>query len=86
MLFRGLVTAGVYRARPGWSALIIRVATATAAMSVFLVWVGNAPGDWIEMGRLMRIGWLAAAVAGGALVYFATALLAGLKPAQFRVR
>jgi putative peptidoglycan lipid II flippase len=85
MLLRGLVAAGVYRARPGWSSLLVRVAVATSAMAAFLVWLNGAAGDWLAAGTSERIAWLGAAVGGGALVYFVAAWILGLRPAQFRM-
>jgi putative peptidoglycan lipid II flippase len=84
MLYVGLRRAGVYRPGFGWSLLFMQVAVATLAMMTFLAWLLAQAGDWLEMSRWLRIGWLSAAVVGGAAVYFAGGWLAGLRPAQFR--
>lgn len=86
MLFRQLLRSGAYRPGSGWAALGLRVVLATAAMTVFLLWIAAAAGDWLLLGGWSRVLWLAVAVAGGAAVYFTAALLLGLRPAQFRLR
>ena len=84
MLFRGLIAAGVYQARPGWRAMFIRVIAATAVMVALLLWLLPPAADWLQMAIAARIYWLAAAVASGAASYFIAGLLLGLRPAQFR--
>lgn len=85
MLYRGLRRAGVYGPGPGWSALFARVAVATIVMTVALVWLLALAGDWLVMTTAVRIVWLGGVVVGGAGVYFAVGLLAGLRPADFRM-
>lgn len=84
LLYRALRRAGAYRPRPGWGKLFLRVALAVLGMAVFLVYLLNLAGDWRELSLVLRISWLAAAVLGGATVYFVCGYLAGLRPAQFR--
>ena len=85
LLFRHLVRSGAYRPGPGWLRLAFRIAVATLAMTLFLLGILALAGDWLAIGSWARMGWLAAAVTGGAAVYFATALAVGLRPAQFRL-
>jgi peptidoglycan biosynthesis protein MviN/MurJ (putative lipid II flippase) len=85
MLYAGLRRARAYEPGPGWKALFVRVGVATVAMTVFLVWLLGAAGDWLQMTTWIRITWLAAAVGGGAAVYFAVGWLAGLRPADLRM-
>jgi hypothetical protein len=40
---------------------------------------------WLEAGIWQRCLWLAAAVFGAALAYFATLLAAGLRPSHLRM-
>ncbi|MDR0275341.1 MAG: murein biosynthesis integral membrane protein MurJ [Burkholderiaceae bacterium] len=78
-LLAGLIHRGSYRPRPGWLLYALRVAGATALMSAFLWWFG-AHLDW--QGALHgwpRAGWLAAAIAGAALLYFGALWMSGLK-------
>ena len=86
LLLRGLRRAGVYRPAAGWGLMFLRVALATAVMALALYWLLAQAGDWLAMGRGIRILWLAAAVTGGAGLYFAAGYAAGLRPAQFRLR
>jgi putative peptidoglycan lipid II flippase len=50
-------------------------------MGAGLSWL-NDHLDWAHMRELARIGWMAAALSGAAVVYFGTLMLAGLKPGQ----
>ncbi len=84
MLFRGL-RAGVYRPRAGWARLFMQVAGASVAMTLFLLWLTTEAGSWTALPLVLRIGWLSAAVAGGAAVYFLAGLLLGLRPRAFRM-
>jgi putative peptidoglycan lipid II flippase len=86
MLYAGLRKAGVYEPGLGWPVLLFRVGVATVLMTVFLVWLLGMAGDWLAMTTLLRSAWLGAAVIGGAAVYFAVGLLAGLRPADLRMR
>jgi putative peptidoglycan lipid II flippase len=86
MLFRGLLAAGVYRARRGWGLMLMRVVVATAVMSVLLLWLVPAADDWAQFAIGTRVLWLAAAVAGGSASYFAAGWILGLRPSQFRNR
>ncbi len=82
LLYRGLLRDGVYWRGPGWTALMVRVSVAVTVMLVTLLWLRDLPGDWIELALLTRVGWLAIAVLGGALVYFAMLFLTGFRLAQ----
>ena len=84
MLYLALRGDGVYSPGPGWRLLLARVVAATACMALFLYWMLSIAGDWLAMGNWVRIAWLAGLVAGGAAVFFAVGLIAGLRPEQFR--
>ncbi|MEZ5641417.1 MAG: murein biosynthesis integral membrane protein MurJ [Burkholderiaceae bacterium] len=78
-LLVGLIRRGSYRPRPGWALYGLRVAGATLLMSAFLWWAG-AHVDWVGgLHGWARAGWLAAAVAGAAVLYFGALLASGLK-------
>jgi putative peptidoglycan lipid II flippase len=85
MLLRALQRDGVYHPGPGWTALLLRGFTASLVMGAFLYLMDRYVGDWTGHGIWAQIGWLTVAVAGGACVYFATALAVGLRPGQFRM-
>ena len=86
MLFAALRRQGVYRARPGWAVLAWRVAVPTGVMALALVGGLEAAGDWLAMSTWARISTLAALVAGGAAVYFATCYLVGLRTSELRIQ
>lgn len=82
LLYRGLRRLGVYQPVAGWSRLGFQVTFSVALMAGFLMWLESATGDWLAASVLDRIFWLSASVVGGAVVYFAALLVAGLRPTQ----
>jgi putative peptidoglycan lipid II flippase len=83
-LFIGLRRAGLYSPAPGWSAFALRVVLATALLAALLGWASQVI-DWIGLREQpwLRIGWMAACLAGAAFVYFACLIATGLKLRQF---
>ncbi|MFZ2506925.1 MAG: murein biosynthesis integral membrane protein MurJ [Steroidobacteraceae bacterium] len=84
LLYRGLRRQGVYTPSAQWRRLLPQVLFASAAMAGFLWWIS---GDWSEWGgrpALLRVTWLALAVGGGGLVYFAALGLTGLRPRHLK--
>ena len=86
MLYRGLVRADVYRARPGWGRLLARVAIACLVMAAGVLAIDARVGDWLAIDSVTRIFWLSVICAGGAAAYFAAGWVTGLRAAQFRSR
>lgn len=86
LLLAGLRKSGIYRPGHGWPALFARVAGAGAVMCLALWWLLGAAGDWLAMGTLERATWLLLAVAGGALVYFGSCYVLGVRIAALRIR
>jgi putative peptidoglycan lipid II flippase len=84
-LYWGLRRRGVYRPAPGWAAFALSVGLATAALGVLLWWADRRI-DWLHTAGLPRAGWLAAVLAGAALLYFGVLLACGLRPRQFMRR
>jgi putative peptidoglycan lipid II flippase len=84
-LYWGLRRRGVYRPAPGWAAFALRVCLATAVLGVLLWWADRRI-DWLHTAGLPRAGWLAAVLAGAALLYFSVLLACGLRPRQFMRR
>jgi putative peptidoglycan lipid II flippase len=83
-LLRGLVKSGIYRPRAGWRDLALVVTAANVLMAVVLLAVLHALGDWLELGRLARLGRLGLFVAGGAAVYLSVCAVLGLRPRDLR--
>ncbi len=78
-LLIGLIRRGSYRPQPGWMRLGLQVLAACVALGLFLAWSAQAV-DWLALRSqpALRIGLLAAVVAGCALVYFGLLRLLGL--------
>lgn len=72
---------GLWRPQPGWVRYLMQLVAASAAMGAGLSWL-NDHLDWAHMRELVRMGWMAAALAGAGVVYFGTLMLSGLKPKQ----
>jgi len=81
-LLFGLRSRGTYRPRPGWARFGAQVALAGLGLALFLFWAASAV-DWLTLGRLLRIGALAAVVALAALLYFGVLFITGLNLRQF---
>ena len=79
-LLIGLRRRGSYQPLPGWGAFSIRVMLASALMGAALWWLSGHVA-WIALRSQpwLRIGLLAAALAGAALIYFGALLASGLK-------
>jgi putative peptidoglycan lipid II flippase len=84
LLWRGLVKTGVYRPRPGWSALLARILFANVAMAALLLWLAGDLEGWLATPPLARALKLAACIAAGAATYFAALFFSGLRLAQMR--
>ena len=83
-LLVGLRRRGRYRPSPGWGWFLLQVVLGAALLCGFLLWAAQAV-DWLHMPgqHLLRIGLVAAVVAGAALLYLAAVALMGLNLRQF---
>jgi putative peptidoglycan lipid II flippase len=79
LLYRYLRRDAVYRPRPGWMLLGVRVTLAGAAMTAFLVYAAGPLADWLAWDALRRAGMLVALIAAGAAVYFGTLFATGMR-------
>lgn len=86
LLYRGLRRSGVLKPGAGWGQFLARVAVAAGVMAVLLASVVPATTAWLAVAPLTRCLWLAAAVGGAALAYFAALFAVGLRPADLRMR
>jgi putative peptidoglycan lipid II flippase len=84
LLWRGLVRAGVYKPRPGWSVLLARIVFANAVMAALLIWLGGDIAGWLAASPLQRAARLAMCVAAGAVAYFAALFISGLRLRHMR--
>ena len=84
LLWRGLARAGVYKARPGWGALIARVLFANAVMAALLIWLGGDLQGWMDAAPLRRAGRLALCVSAGAVTYLVALYLSGTRLRHLR--
>ncbi len=84
-LFVGLRKRGVYTPSPGWAGFALRVLLACAALGGLLWWAARHI-DWLHTAGFVRAGWVAAVLAGAALLYFGVLLACGLHPRQFMRR
>lgn len=76
LLFRGLRRENLYRPRPGWTGLLLRLGTASLVMGA-LVHFGAAQVAWFELALFARIGLLLGFIGAGILVYFVLLWLSG---------
>lgn len=78
---------GSFQPAPGWGRFIVQVLAATLLLGALLVWA-NQHFDWVALReqRLLRIGLLAAVLAGAAVLYFGVLAIAGVKLRSFMRR
>lgn len=84
LLYRGLRRQGVYVPSDKWRRLLPQVAAASLAMAGFLWWISGDWSLWAAWPAMQRVSWLAAAVGGGAAVYFAVLGIMGLRPRDLK--
>ncbi|MDH6590806.1 putative peptidoglycan lipid II flippase [Variovorax sp. TBS-050B] len=86
-LLVGLIRRGSYRPAPGWGRFVLQVAAGTLVLAGVLAW-GAQHVDWIALRgqRLLRIGWLAALIAGAGLLYFGVLAAVGVRLRSFMRR
>lgn len=84
LLYRGLRRRGVFQPKAGWRALLRQTVLATLVMALVLYWPGSHTEVWLQAGIYQRVLMLIAAIALGALVYFAALRLTGLRLSSLR--
>jgi len=82
LLFAVLCWRGVYRPQPGWFWFIVRVALAVVVMVFALASLNSHDEVWFERSILERAGNLVWLVGVGAVSYFATLFVLGIRPQQ----
>ena len=86
MLYRGLKRQGVLRHGPGFRQMLGQVVAANVVMVAYLWWLAGDTERWIAMGTWHRVGWMSLLVGGGALLYFGTLYLLGMRVRHLRVQ
>ena len=84
LLYRGLRRDGVYRPRPGWRVLLLRVALACGLMGGLLARGAGGLEAWVQRSTMLQLAWLLAWIGCGVLVYFGALWLLGVRPRDFR--
>ena len=84
LLYRGLRRDGRLHHTRGWGVFALRLALANGAMTALLLALTPPLAQWTDWTTWERALRLLALVAGGALAYFATLALAGVRPAHLR--
>jgi putative peptidoglycan lipid II flippase len=79
LLWRGLAKRGVYKAGPGWKALLARILFANAVMAALLIWKGGDLAGLLNLPPAQRAARLALCVGCGAAAYFAALFLSGTR-------
>ncbi len=82
LLFITLRLRGVFAPQPGWFWFLFRVAIAVAVMTVALHYLNETNQVWFEWSLFERIWRLSTLVLVGAVTYFASLWVLGLRPQQ----
>lgn len=86
LLHRGLVADGVIEHPDGWAIFLVRVAIAVVVMVVSLEYLNRPLDWWLPASTWERATWLLVIVTAGAVAYFATLYIAGIRFRQLRHR
>ncbi len=86
MLYRGLRRIGAYTPAPGWTTFWAKMLAALAVMGTVLHFGARVPGEWLQMGTMMRILHLCWLVPAGAGAYFAVLFALGFRLRDFSRR
>jgi putative peptidoglycan lipid II flippase len=86
LLWRGLVTAGVFRPSRLWPRFLVRVVLANAAMAVVLVLLAGDAQRWVVMPFAERVLRCGGGIAAGAGMYFAVLWVLGLRYRDLRTQ
>jgi putative peptidoglycan lipid II flippase len=84
LLWRGLLGEGVLKPSAGWTALLLRVLGANAAMAALLWWLAGDTLRWMQMSFIERLWRGGGGILLGAAVYFAALFLLGMRQRHLR--
>ena len=86
LLWRGLKAIGAWRSQPGWGKFGLQLALANGALVAVILWLNAPVNQWLAAGGFQRSQDMAILVIAGALAYFGTLALAGVRIKHFRHR
>lgn len=75
----------IYLPAPGWASLLGRLALANSAMAFFLWWGTPSVETWVTWVSWKRMIILMSLILGGALIYFSSLWLSGMRVSQLRL-
>lgn len=84
LLLRGLASQALIPDIKGLLWFAAKLCVASALMLLVLWWLQPAPSFWFEEGVLVRALWLILLVFAGAVTYFASGFLLGIRSGDFR--
>jgi putative peptidoglycan lipid II flippase len=84
LLWRGLTREGVLRPSAGWRALLLRVLAANAVMGTMLWYLAGDLARWTDMPFIERLWRGGGSIVLGAVVYFATLFVLGMRQRHLR--
>ena len=85
LLWRYLRRDGLLQLQPGWGKHLLRIVLGCTAMTAVVLGLSRHVGDWTAVADpWVRVGWLLAVVAAGALAYGFTLIAMGLRPRDLR--
>jgi len=86
LLLRALRRTDAYRPEAGWTAFLLRIAAAGAAMAAVLAWGAGTVEQWTQWHAFERLWRLFMWIAIGSLVFAVVALATGLRPRHLHLR
>ncbi len=86
LLYRGLRRDGVIASRPGWLRYVAQLLAANLAMIAVLQVFNRSIEWWLDATIGARAGWLSVSIAAAVATYFATLLLAGVRPSTLKLQ
>jgi putative peptidoglycan lipid II flippase len=85
LLWRYLRRDGLLQPQPGWTRYLLRIAIGCVTMTAVVLGLSSHVGDWTAIADpWVRVGWLLAVIAAGALAYAVVLLAMGLRPRDLR--
>ena len=86
LLFYKLRQFDMYRPRAGWLKFIVIIAMALLVMGVLLWWLAGPDATWLTIPAKAKVAKLSLIIVAGAIAYFATLALLGIRVRDFSRR